>query len=77
MGAPFAPYGRAPSGMEGTPLTERELDVLDLLTSGKTNPEICAALDISMGTTKAHVQHILARLGVRNRVEATRWWFTL
>jgi DNA-binding CsgD family transcriptional regulator len=51
-------------------LTTRELDVLGLLVEGRTNREIAAALFISQKTASVHVSHILAKLGVRSRVQA-------
>jgi DNA-binding NarL/FixJ family response regulator len=52
------------------PLTHREIDVLRLIAEGRTNPEIAKELFVSMGTVKAHVQHILAKLGVSDRTQA-------
>jgi DNA-binding NarL/FixJ family response regulator len=51
-------------------LTPRELEVLHLLTKGKTNREIAAALVVSAGTIKVHVEHIIAKLGVSDRTQA-------
>jgi DNA-binding NarL/FixJ family response regulator len=51
-------------------LTQRELDVLRLLVRGKTNREIGQALFISPGTAKIHIEHILDKLGVRDRTAA-------
>ena len=52
------------------PLTAREQDVLALITAGKTNRQIAAALHISPGTVKVHVEHIIAKLGVADRTQA-------
>lgn len=52
-------------------LTARELEVLNLLTKGLTNPDICQTLNISLGTAKAHIRSILAKLHVADRTEAT------
>lgn len=52
-------------------LSPREMEVLHLLIKGLTNPEICSALSISLGTAKAHVRNILAKLQVADRTEAT------
>lgn len=51
-------------------LSPRELEVLHLVIKGMTNPEICAALNISLGTAKAHIRNILAKLQVADRTEA-------
>jgi two-component system NarL family response regulator len=51
-------------------LTERELGVLRLMATGKTNREVGEALFISEGTVKAHVVNILNKLGVRDRTQA-------
>ncbi len=51
-------------------LTERELDVLKLLASGRTNKEIAAALSTTEGTVKSYVIHILGKLEVSDRTEA-------
>lgn len=50
-------------------LTPREREVLDLLTRGRSNPEICAQLVISDATAKTHVARILQKLGLRDRIQ--------
>jgi NarL family two-component system response regulator LiaR len=54
----------------GYDLTERELEILDLLVEGKTNGEIAQTLCLSQGTVRFHVSNILSKLGVNNRTEA-------
>jgi LuxR family maltose regulon positive regulatory protein len=51
-------------------LSERELEVLRLIAGGASNQAIGAALVISLGTVKSHINHILGKLGARNRTEA-------
>ncbi len=52
------------------PLTAREIEILRLLASGASNGDIAARYVLSVGTVKGHVNHILGKLGVRNRTEA-------
>jgi DNA-binding CsgD family transcriptional regulator len=51
-------------------LTRRELDVLGLMATGRTNRQIAKALFISEHTVSIHVSRVLAKLGVNNRVAA-------
>ena len=51
-------------------LTARERDVLERLTKGMGNTEIAAQLNVSEGTIKAHVSHLLTKLECANRVQA-------
>src|SRR6266496_835459 len=51
-------------------LTERELEVLNLLGEGFTNPEIARQLAISRNTVKFHVSSIIGKLGAGSRTEA-------
>ena len=53
-----------------TSLTTRELEVLQLLSKGKTNKEIAKAFNLSEGTVKNHVSNILMRLELRDRTQA-------
>jgi len=53
------------------PLSERELEVLQLIAKGLTNPEIASRLYLSTNTVKVHSRNIYAKLGVNNRVLAT------
>ena len=52
------------------PLSERELEVLTLLASGRTNSEIARDLFVAVGTVKSHVNNIYCKLGAANRAEA-------
>ncbi|HET9344783.1 MAG TPA: AAA family ATPase [Candidatus Limnocylindrales bacterium] len=55
------------------PLTAREYEVARLVAEGMTNPSIAAALDVAPKTVAAHVEHILAKLGVGRRAEIAAW----
>ena len=54
------------------PLSERELQVLQLMVEGASNQQIAQKLVIVVDTVKRHVSHIYAKLGVSNRVQAIR-----
>ena len=51
-------------------LSERELEVLRMMGRGLSNGEIAEALVISPATVKTHVRHVLAKLSLRDRVQA-------
>jgi DNA-binding NarL/FixJ family response regulator len=66
------PAGPAPGRLPGrfSELTDRELEVLHEVARGASNSEIAERLYISETTVKTHVNHILAKLDVRDRIQA-------
>ena len=54
-------------------LTEREMEVLNLVVQGHSNQQIAEALVISIATVKAHISSILSKLGVSSRSEASAY----
>ncbi len=59
------------------PLTAREFEVARLVADGHTNAEIADELVIAPKTVSAHVEHILAKLGMGRRTEVAAWVATL
>lgn len=53
-----------------SPLTRRELDILQLLAAGKSNQEIAEERVLTLNTVKKHVGNILSKMGVANRTQA-------
>ena len=56
-----------------SPLTKRELEVLEMIAHGETNKEISSKMGISEHTVKSHVIHIFDKLGVNDRTRASVW----
>ena len=54
-------------------LSERELQVVDLIASGLTNQEIAEKLEISKRTVDNHISNILTKTATDNRVALVRW----
>jgi DNA-binding NarL/FixJ family response regulator len=59
--------------LEGTPLTPRELEVLQLVASGSSNGEIAQALWVTEQTVKFHLSNVYRKLEVGNRTEASHY----
>jgi LuxR family maltose regulon positive regulatory protein len=74
--AAFVPpaVDRLPSAREreqlADPLSERELEVLQLLAAGRSNQEIAEALVVTVGTVKTHIHHIYGKLNTSSRIQA-------
>jgi LuxR family maltose regulon positive regulatory protein len=57
-------------------LTPREVEILYLVSQGKTNKDIADGLHISVATVQKHTKNIYRKLGVHNKIEAlqkTKW----
>jgi DNA-binding NarL/FixJ family response regulator len=80
---PSATKRNAPMTPANTPadrlseLTPREFDVLHKVVQGYTNAEISRKLSLSEGTVKSHIQHMLTKLNLRNRVHAVIYAFEI
>lgn len=70
-GGGFQPSFQSPAPLEKLGLTPREAEVLFWVAQGKTNAEIGLILELSIGTVKKHIEHILPKVGVENRATAT------
>jgi len=62
-----------PRSANDAELTPREEEILGLIAKGYSNKLIARELEISVGTIKVHVKHILKKLKLRTRVEAAVW----
>jgi DNA-binding CsgD family transcriptional regulator len=68
-----AARARNPDGAAWAPLTSREFEIARLVADGRTNASIAEELGIATRTVGAHVEHILAKLGVGRRAEIAVW----
>ena len=62
-----------PSDLNQAGLTAREDQILKLIAQGLSNKMIARKLDITEGTVKVHVKHLLKKLNLRSRVEVAVW----
>ncbi len=68
-GATLAPVSSSGPDPAVGRLTERELTVLDLVSRGLSNREVADALCLAHSSVKGHVSHLLAKLGLTDRVQ--------
>jgi LuxR family transcriptional regulator, maltose regulon positive regulatory protein len=72
-GAPILPPARRGAVVVAglvEPLSARELEVLGLLATGRSNRQVAEELVVTLDTVKSHVTHILGKLGAANRTQA-------
>jgi DNA-binding NarL/FixJ family response regulator len=69
----FLERARAGDFMPADPLTPRELQVLKLVAEAHTNDQIAELLGISRSTVERHRENIMGKLGMRDRVQLTRY----
>lgn len=72
LGAAVGPEASPPDGGLPDPLSDRELEVLRLLDSDLTGPELARQLFVSVNTLRSHTKHIFTKLDVNNRSAAVR-----
>ncbi len=59
-----------PAAVDAGSLTEREMEILQLLAQGFTNDKIARTANITEGTVRSHISNILLKLGLQNRAQA-------
>jgi LuxR family maltose regulon positive regulatory protein len=64
------PKTQVPKSELVEPLSEREIEVLQLIAEGLTNQEVATRLYLSLHTVKVHARNIYGKLGVKNRTQA-------
>lgn len=64
----------APARPPAEPLTRREREVLARIATGSPNAAIAEAMGVQLATVKSHISSLYRKLGVANRVEATRYY---
>lgn len=66
-------FASAPKNNETSPLSTREIGVVQRLAQGDCNKEIARVIGVTEATTKVHVKAIMRKLGVANRTQAAVW----
>ncbi len=61
---------------QGNSLSPREVEMLEYVAKGYTNPEIANALAVSENTVRFHLKNVYEKLNVTNRTEAAAWYFS-
>jgi DNA-binding NarL/FixJ family response regulator len=69
----FLQRARAGEAVPDEPLTPRELEIVKLVAEAHTNPEIAELLHISPRTVERHRENVMSKLGMRDRVQLTRY----
>jgi DNA-binding NarL/FixJ family response regulator len=64
------PFERNDAAIKSLGLTDRELQILNLLAAGQANKEIARTLDVSPNTVKTHIANLFQKLGAERRTQA-------
>jgi DNA-binding NarL/FixJ family response regulator len=70
---PTAGGKQQPLGPTGSPLTAREVEILELVAAGSTNGEVARVLWVTEQTVKFHLRNLYRKLGVTNRTQASQF----